>query len=74
MGNQLGGLDIKEHLGGILGLVIGLALLPVVMNSINQAKAMQEIAQGGTVATILDIVPLIYVVGLLVAVVYSFIK
>ena len=74
MAKQLGGMDIKEHLGGILGLVIGLALLPVVINSINTTKAIRGMAEGSTISTILDIVPLVYVIGLLVAVVYSFIK
>jgi len=64
---------ISDNLSGILGIVIGLALLPVVMYAINEAKAIRAVAENSSVSLLLDIVPLIYIFGIVVGAIVSFV-
>ena len=64
---------ISDNLAGILGIVIGLALLPVVMYAINEAKAIRAVAENSSVSLLLDIVPLIYIFGIVVGAIVSFV-
>jgi hypothetical protein len=64
---------ISDNLAGILGIVIGLALLPVVMYAINEAKAIKTVAANASVSLLLDIVPLIYIFGIVVGAIVSFV-
>ena len=64
---------ISDNLAGILGIVIGLALLPVVMYAINEAKAIRAVAEDSSVSLLVDIATVIYIFGIVVGAIVSFV-
>lgn len=59
---------ISGIIGAVIALVIALALVPTVIESTNAAKANAS----GSTATLLGLVPLVFVAGLLLVVVFLF--
>lgn len=59
---------VSGIIGAVITLVIALALVPTIIESTNEAKANAS----GSTATLLGLVPLIFVAGLLLVVVFLF--
>jgi hypothetical protein len=62
---ELGGISVKTIFSAIMVIVIGLALLPIVIDSVAAAAA----SLTGAAQTMVNLIPLFYVLALIIAVV-----
>jgi len=61
---------ITGIIGAVIAVVIALALVPTVISSASQAATNAT----GPTATLLDLIPLVFVAGLILVVVFLFMK
>ncbi|GAH96794.1 unnamed protein product [marine sediment metagenome] len=59
-------ISVESIIGVLVVLIVGLAVLPIIIESVATASACLT----GAAATMLDLVPLFYVIALLLAVIY----
>ncbi len=60
---------VNKLLHGMIAIVIGLALLPVVSDFVDDLTGGEEPALDGTMAALVDLVPILYVIILISGVV-----
>lgn len=59
-------IDVKSIIGVLVVLIVGLAILPIILSSVTAASA----SLTGAAKTMVDLIPLFYVIALLLAVIY----
>ncbi len=59
-------ISVESIIGVLVVLIVGLAVLPIILESVASASACLT----GAAKTMLDLVPLFYVIALLLAVIY----
>jgi len=57
---QMGGAGVGDFIGSLLAIIVGLSLYPVVSDTVATINAT------GVVATLIDLVPTLYVIGVIV--------
>jgi hypothetical protein len=65
--------SIKDNINGILAIIISFALFPALLSGIEQAKRYMTGASQSLVV-LLDIVPFLFVAGVVIGAIYHFIK
>ncbi|GAI19329.1 unnamed protein product, partial [marine sediment metagenome] len=58
--------DVRSIIGVVVLLIVGTAVLPIIIDSVAAASA----SLTGAAKTMIDLIPLFYVIALLLAVIY----
>ncbi|GAI21588.1 unnamed protein product, partial [marine sediment metagenome] len=59
-------IDVRSIIGVVVLLIVGTAVLPIIIDSVAAASA----SLTGAAKTMIDLIPLFYVIALLLAVIY----
>lgn len=59
-------IEVRSIIGVLVVLIVGLAVLPIVLSSVSDAAACLT----GAAKTMVELIPLFYVIALLLAVIY----
>jgi len=70
--NDEGNLSVKEVIGVVILVIIALLMLPLVIDAVDDAQALENVT--GTQDTLLDMVPIFYILGVVLAAVAWVIK
>lgn len=65
-GKQMPSINVRSIIGVLIVLIVGLAVLPIVISSVTAAAACLT----GSAQTMVNLIPLFYVIALLLAVIY----
>ena len=66
--------SIKNNLNGIIAIIISFALLPALLSGIDQAKRYMTGTSTQSLIVLLDVIPFVFVAGVVIGAIYSFIK
>ncbi|GAI28380.1 unnamed protein product, partial [marine sediment metagenome] len=63
---RMANIDVRSIIGVVVLLIVGTAVLPIIIDSVAAASA----SLTGAAKTMIDLIPLFYVIALLLAVIY----